>query len=51
MKKEFIIAELARLYELKEEGKRVDNLIAELETKLFALLEGDADEEEDQPEV
>jgi len=51
MKKEFIIAELARLYELLEEGKNVGSIITELEEKLLDLLGCDDDEEEDYPEM
>lgn len=38
MNKEQIIAELARLYRLKEEGKKVDSLIDKLEEQLCDLM-------------
>ena len=38
---EKLCEELARLYRLREEGKHVDSLIAELEAKLFELAESD----------
>lgn len=47
MNKEQIIAELARLYRLREEGKKVDSLIAELEDQLCELMGCDDEQEED----
>lgn len=47
MNKEQIIAELARLYLLRDEGKKVDSLISELEEQLCELMGCDDVEEED----
>lgn len=47
MNKEQIIAELARLYRLREEGKKVDSLIAKLEEELCDLMGCDDGQEED----
>lgn len=46
MNKEQIVAELARLYLLREEGKKVESLIAELEAQLCELMGCDDDQEE-----
>ena len=48
MDKQQIIEELARLYRLKEEGKRVDKLIERLEEKLCELMGCEEEEDEDQ---
>jgi len=44
MTKQEIINELYRLYRLKEEGKNVDSLIAELEAKLCDIMGCDEEE-------
>lgn len=40
--REAALQALANLYRLKDEGKHVDSLIAELEEKLFSKIEDDA---------
>ena len=37
--REALLQELARLYRLKEEGKKVDSLIEECEKKLYGEVE------------
>ena len=46
MDKQEIINELYRLYRLKEQGKDVDSLIAELEAKLCEACEKEIDKED-----
>ena len=50
MKRQEIINELYKLYRLKEEGKKVDILIQELEAKLYETSDDDLDAKEDDEE-
>lgn len=46
MTKQEIINELARLYALQKEGKKVKNLIRELEAELWQVCDDELDAEE-----